>query len=167
MRRLRPDGETPAAGAGAHAGAGRFAHREMAVLDAGGSKSLAGRISSPSERLFILHFLASHEKNPAKIILDAHKLEYISSVGLRVVLKIKKTLDNTEVINASLEVYDIFEMTGFTDILTVKKSLRDLQSMIDRSCHETKMEEIYAERYPAAWLEAQIDTSLCMTKDDY
>lgn len=50
---------------------------------------------------------------------------------------------------------------------TVKKSLRDLQSMIDRSCHETKMEEIYAERYPAAWLEAQIDTSLCMTKDDY
>ncbi|WP_443741088.1 hypothetical protein [Treponema berlinense] len=42
-----------------------------------------------------------------------------------------------------------------------------MQSMIDRSCHETKMEEIYAERYPAAWLEAQIDTSLCMTKDDY
>ena len=61
----------------------------------------------------------------------------------------------------------IIQLQSLSDEKTVKKSLRDLQSMIDRSCHETKMEEIYAVWDPAAWLEAQIDTSLCMTKDDY
>ena len=39
--------------------------------------------------------------NPRKVILDASKLEYISSVGLRVVLKLKKTVDDTAVVNKS------------------------------------------------------------------
>lgn len=63
---------------------------------------------------------------PEKVILDAQKLEYISSVGLRVVLRLKKTVDNTRVVNTSLDVYDIFDMTGFTSILEVKKVLREI-----------------------------------------
>ena len=56
------------------------------------------------------------------VILDAGNTKYISSAGLRVVLGIKKKIDNTSVVNASTEVYDIFEMTGFTKIVNVEKA---------------------------------------------
>ena len=60
-----------------------------------------------------------------EIILDAEKLEYISSAGLRVLLKVRKTKDKPiPIINVSRDVYDIFETTGFTELLDVRKALR-------------------------------------------
>lgn len=59
-----------------------------------------------------------------KITLDAKKLEYISSAGLRVLLKLRKKQGELVVKNVSQEVYGIFEVTGFSDILTVQKGLR-------------------------------------------
>ena len=55
-----------------------------------------------------------------KIVFDFEELEYISSSGLRLILKYKKIIDATEVINCSKEVYDIFNMTGFSKILTIE-----------------------------------------------
>ena len=59
-----------------------------------------------------------------KLILDLEMLRYISSAGLRVVLKLKQQYDDVSIINASLEVYDIFQMTGFANIMPVQKALR-------------------------------------------
>lgn len=59
-----------------------------------------------------------------KIVLDLDLLHYISSAGLRVVLKLQQKYTDLEIINASLEVYDVFEMTGFTSIMKIKKALR-------------------------------------------
>ena len=59
------------------------------------------------------------------IIFDAEKLEYISSAGLRVLLKVQKTKDKPiPIINVSRDVYDIFETTGFTELLDVRKAYR-------------------------------------------
>lgn len=59
------------------------------------------------------------------ITIDAEELEYVSSAGLRVFLKLKKqTGKEVSVINVSPEVYDIFDVTGFNSILNVKKALR-------------------------------------------
>lgn len=58
-----------------------------------------------------------------KLILNFEKLSYISSAGLRVVLKLKKQFANFEITEVNLEVYDILSMTGFTDIMDVKKAL--------------------------------------------
>ena len=58
--------------------------------------------------------------------LDASQLEYISSAGLRVLLKLVKAVGDVTVNNVSSEVYEIFEVTGFTDILNVKKALREV-----------------------------------------
>ena len=58
------------------------------------------------------------------VLIDAAKLEYISSAGLRVILRLKKTLNDLTVENVSPEVYEIFEMTGFTELMTVKKAYR-------------------------------------------
>ena len=59
-----------------------------------------------------------------KLVLDLEMLRYISSAGLRVVLKLKQQYDDVSIINASLEVYDIFQMTGFANIMPVQKALR-------------------------------------------
>ncbi len=60
------------------------------------------------------------------IIIDCRELEYISSSGLRIIIGIKKSHPNMEVINVSTEVYNVFDMTGFTRIITIKKALRKI-----------------------------------------
>lgn len=61
-----------------------------------------------------------------ELVLDAEKLSYISSAGLRVVLRLRKVHPDIMVINASSEVYDIFDMTGFTEMIKVEKSFRSI-----------------------------------------
>lgn len=65
-----------------------------------------------------------NDVNPEKIIIDAKKLVYISSSGLRILMKIAKVYKNFVVKNASPEVYDIFDVTGFTDMITIEKAHR-------------------------------------------
>lgn len=57
------------------------------------------------------------------LILDFEKLEYISSAGLRVLLSAQKrmnVLGELKIIHVGETVMDIFEVTGFTDILTIE-----------------------------------------------
>ena len=57
------------------------------------------------------------------LTLDFKKLEYISSAGLRVLLAAQKKLQKIgtmKVINVCEEVMEVFEMTGFADILTIE-----------------------------------------------
>ncbi len=57
------------------------------------------------------------------LIFDFEKLSYISSAGLRVLLSAQKTMNTkgTMVVrNANQDIMDIFEVTGFTDILTIE-----------------------------------------------
>lgn len=59
-------------------------------------------------------------------ILDIDDLQYISSAGLRVLLKLRKEEKEMKIVNASPEVYEIFEMTGFSEMITVEKAFRKL-----------------------------------------
>lgn len=61
-----------------------------------------------------------------KLIFDFDNLSYISSVGLRMLLREKKAHNSLKLINVSSEVYEILEMTGFTELLTVEKAYRKL-----------------------------------------
>ena len=56
--------------------------------------------------------------------IDAAKLDYISSAGLRVLLRIRKTFSDMEIINVSPEVYEVLDMTGFTELMQVKRAYR-------------------------------------------
>lgn len=60
------------------------------------------------------------------VVLDLEALNYISSAGLRVVLRLRKAEPALKMINASSEVYDIFDMTGFTEMIPVEKAYRRL-----------------------------------------
>lgn len=86
-----------------------------------------GRIDSENASAAENEIFSSVKTNaPKYIVIDAEKLEYISSAGLRVLLKLKKAVDNTQIVNASAEVYDIFDMTGFTEMISVRKALRSI-----------------------------------------
>ena len=62
-----------------------------------------------------------------EIIFDAENLEYISSAGLRVLLKVQKSKKTPiPIINVSRDIYDIFETTGFTELLDVRKAYRKI-----------------------------------------
>lgn len=61
-----------------------------------------------------------------KIVFDLENLHYISSAGLRTILRVKQQHDDVSLINASLEVYDVFQMTGFTSIMNVQKALKKI-----------------------------------------
>ena len=61
--------------------------------------------------------------NPGKhTVVDADQLEYISSAGLRVILRLRKEEPKLAIINVASDVYEIFDMTGFTDMVTVEKA---------------------------------------------
>ena len=58
-----------------------------------------------------------------ELILDFEKLDYISSAGLRVLLSAQKQMSkqgSMKVTNVSDLVMEVFEVTGFTDILTIE-----------------------------------------------
>ena len=59
-----------------------------------------------------------------KLVLDFASVSYVSSAGLRIILKLKQQYNDFSVVETSLEVYDIFNMTGFTNIMEVKKGLK-------------------------------------------
>ena len=57
------------------------------------------------------------------LVLDVKGMEYISSAGLRVLLSAQKKMDkigSMKVINVCENVMEVFEMTGFADILVIE-----------------------------------------------
>ena len=87
--------------------------------------AVSGRIDASNAAAAEQEIFDIKSKNPDKhTVIDADNLEYISSAGLRVILKLRKEEPKLAIINVSPEVYDIFDMTGFTDMVTVEKAYR-------------------------------------------
>ena len=58
-----------------------------------------------------------------ELVFDLKDLVYISSAGLRVLLAAQKVMNsqgNMKIINVIAEIMEVFEITGFTDILTIE-----------------------------------------------
>ena len=60
------------------------------------------------------------------LIMDLSELEFISSVGIRIILKLAKRFGWLTVRDCQAEVYSVLEMTGLTKIITVTRALRDV-----------------------------------------
>ena len=57
-----------------------------------------------------------------ELVIDCEKLEYISSAGLRVLLKAQKKMGagNMKLQNVNETIMEVFEITGFCDVLTIE-----------------------------------------------
>ena len=85
--------------------------------------AIEGRVDASNSASIEEQIAVIKRDNPGNhTVIDAEKLEYISSAGLRVILKLRKEEPKIAIINASSSVYEIFDMTGFTDMITVEKA---------------------------------------------
>ena len=86
--------------------------------------SLTGRLdSNTSHELETALKEALDEGDVLNIIFVVNELEYISSAGLRVVLMAKKSIPEegeVKIIGANDDLMEIFEVTGFNEILTIE-----------------------------------------------
>ena len=66
--------------------------------------------------------LTPYLTNQANLVLDFEALEYLSSAGLRVILRAQQKIEELEasmvIRNCNEEVMEVFEITGFADIIT-------------------------------------------------
>ena len=89
--------------------------------------SLEGRFDTDASLKFDTEFTEICKENPhASLVLDASELEYIASSGLRSVLKMAKTEKKFRLENVSPDVYNVFEVTGFSKIINITKALRKI-----------------------------------------
>ena len=85
--------------------------------------AIDGRIDASNANAAGEKIFSIKNDNPGKhTVIDADKLEYISSAGLRVILKLRKEEPKLAIINVAADIYDVFDMTGFTDMVTVEKA---------------------------------------------
>ena len=85
--------------------------------------AIEGRIDASNAAQAEEKIFAIKNDNPGKhTVIDADNLEYISSAGLRVILRLRKEEPKLAIINVAPDVYEVFDMTGFTDMVTVEKA---------------------------------------------
>ena len=86
------------------------------------SVSLEGRLDTTTAPQLEKELNESIE-GVTSLTLDMNKLDYISSAGLRVLLSAQKRMNaqgSMRVINVGETIMEIFEVTGFSDILTIE-----------------------------------------------
>ncbi|MBO4563106.1 MAG: anti-sigma factor antagonist [Clostridia bacterium] len=87
---------------------------------------ISGRIDSNSAPAAEAGIRAAITDGADNLVLDAEKLEYISSAGLRILLRLRKEYPELMLINVNSEIYEILDMTGFTEMMKVEKAYRTL-----------------------------------------
>ena len=93
------------------------ANRDILYID------LIGRIDAANAAAVEADIQSIRNEHPGlHTVLDADKLAYISSAGLRVIMRLRKQEPKLALINAAPEVYQVLDMTGFTEMMTVEKA---------------------------------------------
>ena len=93
------------------------------------SLPLSGRIDSGSAPALEAEISSALDAAPgaSRLVFDAERLEYISSAGLRVLMRLlKRPGTSVAVENVSPEVYEVFQATGFTELMEVRRRPREI-----------------------------------------
>ena len=86
---------------------------------------LSGKINSSNAAAVENELRELCREHPCDSVeLDCERLEYCTSAGLRVILRLKQNVDDTVLTNVNADLYNIFEMTGFTEMMEVHKAYR-------------------------------------------
>ncbi len=88
---------------------------------------LTGHIDSQNAASTEAEITAIRKENPGmRSVIDCKDLEYISSAGLRIILRLRKADEKLRIINVSNDVFEVFEMTGFTEMMPIEKAYRSI-----------------------------------------
>ena len=95
---------------------------EKNITDTSASLKIIGRLdttTAPELEASIDACIA----NIKELVLDCSALEYVSSAGLRVILKAQKLMNaqgSMKLTNVNETIMEVFDITGFADILTIE-----------------------------------------------
>ena len=95
---------------------------EKTITNASTSLKIIGRLdtsTAPELEASIDGYVAGINE----LVLDCSELEYVSSAGLRVILKAQKLMNaqgNMKLIHVNETIMEVFDITGFADILTIE-----------------------------------------------
>ena len=86
--------------------------------------AIEGRIDASNAADAEAKIFEIKKANPGKhTVVDADNLEYISSAGLRVILKAQKLMNtqgSMKLTHVNETIMEVFDITGFADILTIE-----------------------------------------------
>ncbi len=87
---------------------------------------LSGRIDSTNAAELEKQIREALREAPSceSIELDCDRLEYSTSAGLRMILRLKQEKDDTVITNVHQDMYYLFELTGFTEMMEIRKAYR-------------------------------------------
>ena len=89
--------------------------------------SVNGRVNSTNAEEFLSLLEQILDEHPVKkVLLDVKNLEMISSAGLRAILRLTKQGYEVRITNVNETVYQVFEMTGFTELMRVDRPVRKI-----------------------------------------
>ena len=95
---------------------------EKTIANASTSLKIIGRLdtsTAPELEVTIDSCVAGIKE----LVLDCSELEYVSSAGLRVILKAQKLMNaqgNMKLTHVNEIIMEVFDITGFADILTIE-----------------------------------------------
>ena len=88
---------------------------------------MEGNVDTTNAEAVGAEFESIRAEHPeGQLILDLEDLHYISSAGLRQILRLKKREKDLKLINCSSEVYEVFDMTGFAEMMDIEKGYRQV-----------------------------------------
>lgn len=106
------------------------------------------------------------------IVIDATQMTFISSLGLRIMLMLKKKVSDLRIIGACPEVYNVFALTGFDKILTVEKALPNISVDGCKKVHGKDdvyelTEDTVLKVFPAGTSKSDVDHEVAMAKEAF
>lgn len=106
------------------------------------------------------------------IVVDASQMTFISSLGLRVMLTLKKKVDDLRIIGVNADVYNVFSITGFHKIITVEKALPSVSVegcplVNGRKDVYQLTEDIVLKVFPEGTTKADVDKEVAMAKEAF
>ena len=99
--------------------------------------AIDGRLDSGTAPSLDLNLTAAIAKGLKRMIIDFARIEYMSSAGLRVILKAAKELERTggRLFLCSMADYikEVFEISGFTAFISIKENRTDAEKAFNDS----------------------------------
>ncbi len=118
----------------------------------------------------VMDIVDSQQGSVDRVVVDAAQMTFISSMGLRVMLMLKKKVGDMRIVGASADVYNVFSVTGFSKIITVEKALpsisvEDCQLVEGKTDVYQLTEDTVLKLFPEGTAKEDVDKEVEMAKE--
>lgn len=136
--------------------------------------AISGRIDAAEAQNLQKELMAivDEQERVYSIVIDASQMSFISSMGLRVMLMLKKKIEDMRIIGVSADVYNVFSITGFHKIITVEKALPNVSvegcPLVNGKKDVYQLtEDTVLKVFPEGTTKADVDNEVALAKEAF